>query len=63
MSEYFPAWSNRWFKNQRLTNSQKRKLLELYAKADEIREKAQIDAEIEWKKADEELNKKLDDIF
>jgi hypothetical protein len=30
-----------------MTASQKRKLLELYAEADRIREKAKIDAEIE----------------
>lgn len=63
MSEYFPTGWSRWFKNQKLTASQKRKLLELYAEADRIREKAKIDAEIEWEIVDKELDEKLDDVF
>lgn len=63
MTEFFPTWQTRWFKNQKLTASQKRQLLELYAKADNIREKAKIEAELEWKKIDKELDEKLDDIF
>lgn len=63
MSEYFPTWWTRWFKNQKLTASQKRKLLELYAEADRIREKAKIDAEIEWEIVEKELDDKLDDVF
>lgn len=63
MSEYFPTWWTRWFKSQKLTASQKRKLLELYAEADRIREKAKIDAEIEWEIVEKELDDKLDDVF
>ncbi len=63
MSEYFPTWWTRGFKNTKMTASQKRKLLELYAEADRIREKAKIDAEIEWKMAEWELDDKLDDVF
>lgn len=63
MSEYFPTWWTRWFKSTKLTASQKRKLLELYAEADRIRAKAKIDSEIEWKIADSELDDKLDDVF
>ncbi|MDD5213489.1 MAG: hypothetical protein PHG82_03620 [Candidatus Gracilibacteria bacterium] len=63
MSEYFPTGGTRGFKSQKLTASQKRKLLELYAEADRIREKAKIDAEIEGEMVEKELDDKLDDVF
>lgn len=63
MTEFFPTWQTRSFKNQKLTASQKRQLLELYAKADNIREKAAIEAELEWQKIEWEIDEKLNDVF
>lgn len=63
MAEFFPTWQARWFKNQKMTASQKKQLLELYAKADNIREKAEIEAELEWKKIETEIDEKLNDVF
>ncbi|MDD4151129.1 MAG: hypothetical protein PHR68_00785 [Candidatus Gracilibacteria bacterium] len=63
MTEFFPTGQTRSFKNQKLTASQKRQLLELYAKADNIREKAAIEAELEGQKIEGEIDEKLNDVF